>query len=92
MLSQLAQITVDPTSTGLPGVADWNKYIGWIAWGSAMLCVTAIMAGGALWGWGHLGGNAHANHRGRLGVIGGIIGAVAIGLAVSLVKALTGFV
>lgn len=91
MLQLLAQIQVDPSSSGFPSLTNINRYIGWVAWGSAMMCVLSIMVGGGFWGWGHFGGHASSSHRGRLGFIGGVIGATVIGMAVGLVKTLSGF-
>ena len=83
-----AQVVGAPDSAGLPGGALVGKVINWLMYLSLMACLGAIVFGAAMWRGGAKAGNSYKAEDGRQYVIGGAIGALITGLAVTLVNTL----
>ena len=84
----LAQVSGSPNSAGLPGGALIGKIVNWLMYVSLMACLGAVIFGAAMWRGGAKAGNSYKSEDGRNYVIGGAIGALITGLAVTLVNTL----
>ena len=82
----ITPVAADPT--GLPGGNLLETSLGWLGYIALAASVASLLAGGALWGLGQLGGNPQSAQRGRQLVIGGLIGALIAGAAFLLVNQL----
>lgn len=72
-----------PDSSG-PGFSLLTKVLGWTLYGALVACVIAVVAGGALWGFGQSsGGIGGREGQGKQMVLGGAIGAAICGVAVA---------
>lgn len=72
-----------PASGDLP---QTKQLAGWAIQFGLWACVGAILYGAGTWGLGQLGGNPQAAGKGKAYVIGGIVGAAVLGLAVPVVS------
>jgi len=88
--SVLAQIEVTPSNAGLPGAAFWQQVLGWLAWGGLAGSLASMLIGGAVWGLSHAGGQSHGVSRGKTFALGGMAGAILVGLAATIVNTLSG--
>ena len=86
----LAQIDVTPSNAGLPGAAFWQQVLGWLAWGGLAGSLASLLIGGAVWGLGHVNGNALGSSKGKMFALGGMAGAILVGLAATIVNTLAG--
>ena len=86
----VAQIQVTPSNDGLPGAAFWQKVLGWLAWGGLAGSLASMLIGGAVWGLSYAGGQAHGVSRGKTFALGGMAGAILVGLAATIVNTLSG--
>lgn len=86
--AQADPVSVAPTTSGLPGLELFLKLLGWLAqialWGS----LASILMGAAVWGLAHSSGYGNGSQNGRKMLIGGIIGALLVGLAPTMVNEL----
>jgi hypothetical protein len=84
----LAQVSVNPTSAGMPGANLIQQLLNWgqmiALWGS----VAALLAGAAMYGLSREGGSYGGASRGKTLAIGGAVGAVLAGLAPTAVNLL----
>lgn len=84
----LAQVTVTPTSEGMPGSALLQQMLGWLdqvaLWGS----LASILAGAAVYGLSQNSGNYAGGYRGKQLAVAGVIGAGLAGLAPTAVNLL----
>jgi hypothetical protein len=84
----LAQVSVSPTSAGMPGAHLINQLISWLSqlalWGS----LASILVGAAVYGLSKEGGHGVNATRGRMLAAGGAIGAILAGLAPTIVNML----
>lgn len=82
----LAQVTVSPTSAGMPGAQLLAQMLNWLAqlalWGS----LASILAGAAVYGLAQHAGNAYGATRGRSLALAGVLGAILAGLAPTVVN------
>lgn len=85
-----AQIDVTPSNEGLPGAAFWQQVLGWLAWGGLAGSLASLLIGGAVWGLGHASGHSMGASRGKLFALGGMAGAILVGLAATIVNTLSG--
>ncbi len=88
--SVLAQIKVTPSNAGLPGAAFWQQVLGWLAWGGLAGSLASMLIGGAVWGLSHAGGRSHGVSKGKTFALGGMAGAILVGLAATIVNTLSG--
>ena len=77
--------------TGPDGTAAfWQKVLGWLAWGGLAGSLASMLIGGAVWGLSYAGGQAHGVSRGKTFALGGMAGAILVGLAATIVNTLSG--
>ncbi len=89
-LSVIAQIDVTPTNEGLPGAAFWQQVLGWLAWAGLAGSLASLLIGGAVWGLSHAGGQSVGLSKGKMFALGGMAGAILVGLAATIVNTLSG--
>ena len=90
MASTLAQIDVSPSNEGLPGAEFWQQVLGWLAWGGLAGALASLLIGGMVWGLGHANGNSMGASKGKLFALGGMAGAILVGLSATIVNTLSG--
>lgn len=84
----LAQVQVNPNSTGMPGaqlvqqLLDWSQMVA--LWGS----LGALLVGAAMYGLAREGGSYSNASRGKGLAIGGVVGAILAGVAPTAVNLL----
>src|SRR5436309_4717074 len=82
----LADVSVDPTSTGLPGASLIQQLLNWLAqvalWGS----LASILAGAAVYGLSQNAGNYAGAYRGKQLAVAGVVGALLAGVAAAAVN------
>ncbi|MEW6476853.1 MAG: hypothetical protein AB1679_31740 [Actinomycetota bacterium] len=85
---QLAQVSVSPSSAGMPGAQLITQLISWLSqlalWGS----LASILVGAAIYGLSKEGGHGLHATRGRMLAVGGAVGAILAGLAPTIVNML----
>ncbi len=84
----LGQVTVSPTSSGMPGAALVQQLLNWLTqvalWGS----LASILVGAAAWGLSqNMGGYSNA-YRGKQLALAGVVGACLAGIAPTAVNLL----
>jgi hypothetical protein len=88
LLGALAQVHVDPDSSGMPGAELIQKLLNWAQmvalWGS----LAAILVGAAMYGLAREGGSYGGASRGKTLALGGVVGAILAGLAPTAVNML----
>lgn len=84
----LAQAATKAAEVGDTELGTLKKIISYALWIGLFACTAAMLYGGASWGLGGLGGNAGGQSRGKMYVICGAVGAVAVGLAIPLINGL----
>ena len=72
--------------TGLPGGDAAAKLIGGLMYLGLLACIGAVVIGATMWAWGSHSGNYRGSYAGRCVVIGGAVGALLIGAAVTIVN------
>ena len=84
----VAQVSVSPSSSGLPGGALMQQLLNWLAqvalWGS----VGSILLGAAIYGLSQHAGNYSGAYRGKQLALGGVVGACLVGIAPAVVNLL----
>ena len=83
-----AQVAGNPDAAGLPGATLVGKLVNWLMYLSLMACLGAVVFGAAMWRGGAKAGNSYKAEDGRQYVIGGAVGALITGLAVTIVNTL----
>lgn len=84
----LAQVQVNPSSSGMPGaqlvqqLLDWSQMVA--LWGS----LAALLVGAAMYGLAREGGNYSGASRGKGLAIGGVVGAILAGVAPTAINLL----
>lgn len=73
-------------NNSIPGTANIEQLVGGLMTLGLAACVTAVVIGGAAWGFGERRANFTYAHSGRRLVEGGLIGGLAVGAAVALVN------
>lgn len=86
----LAQVSVTPTTAGMPGANFLQQLLGWVAQMALWGCLISILGGGAYWGLSQHGGNSIGASKGKMLVLGGAIGAAVCGGASIIVNTLYG--
>ena len=88
MITILAQVSVTPTTAGMPGGELVQKLLNWTQmfalWGS----LAAVLVGAAMYGLAREGGSYSNASRGKGLAIGGLVGAVLAGIAPTAVNLL----
>lgn len=86
----LSQVTVSPSTAGMPGANFLQQLLSWVAQISLWGCLLSILGGGAYWGLSQHGGNSYGASKGKMLVLGGAIGAAVCGGAAIIVNTLYG--
>jgi hypothetical protein len=88
LTSLLAQVSVRPSTAGMPGGAFVQQLLGWLSqlalWGS----LASILVGAGLYGISQNTGNYAGGYRGKQLAAAGAVGAVLAGLAPTAVNLL----
>ena len=88
LVGVLAQVSVDPNSTGMPGADLIQRLLNWsqmlALWGS----LGALLIGAAMYGLAREGGSYGGASRGKTLAMGGIVGAILAGVAPTAVNML----
>lgn len=82
----LAQVSISPNDTGLPGIAALRTIVGAVMTFGLILSVLALIVSAVVWGLGSQSSNPHLAARGKVGVLAACGAAVICGAAVSLVN------
>ena len=84
----LADVSVTPTSAGMPGAALMQQLLNWLSqvalWGS----LASILGGAAIYGLSQNTGNYNGAYRGKQLASAGAVGAILAGLAPTVVNLL----
>ena len=84
----LAQVTVDPNTSGMPGAALIQQLLNWAQmlalWGS----LAELLIGAAMYGLAREGGSYGGASRGKTLALGGVVGAILAGVAPTAVNML----
>lgn len=84
----LAQVSVNPNSSGMPGADLIQQLLNWAQmlalWGS----LGALLVGAAMYGLAREGGSYGGASRGKTLALGGVVGAILAGLAPTAVNML----
>lgn len=87
-LDVIAQVTVSPSSDGMPGADLIQQLLNWgqmlALWGS----LAALLVGAAMYGLAREGGSYNGASRGKGLALGGVVGAILAGLAPTMVNML----
>ncbi len=88
LVGVLAQVSVDPNSTGMPGADLIQRLLNWsqmlALWGS----LGALLIGAAMYGLAREGGSYGGASRGKALAMGGVVGAILAGVAPTAVNML----
>lgn len=88
VLDVLAQVSVSPSSDGMPGADLIQQLLNWgqmvSLWGS----LAALLVGAAMYGLAREGGSYGGASRGKALALGGVVGAILAGLAPTAVNML----
>lgn len=88
LLGLLAQVTLTPTSSGMPGAGFAQTLLNWTGqialWGS----LASILIGAAIYGISQHVGNSYGASKGRTLALAGAIGAGLTGMAPTIVNLL----
>ena len=84
----LAQVSVSPTSSGMPGAELIQQLLGWLdqiaLWGS----LASVLVGAAIYGLSQNTGNYAGGYRGKQLAVAGLVGACLAGLAPTAINML----
>ena len=84
----LAQVSVSPNASGMPGAALIQQLWGWCQmvalWGS----LAALLSGAAMYGLARENGSYSGASRGKSLALGGVVGAIIAGIAPTAVNLL----
>ena len=87
-ISVLAQVSAQPSSTGMPGADLLQQLINWLAqialWGS----LSSVLVGAAIYGLAQQSGNYGGGYRGRQLALAGVVGACLAGVAPTAINML----
>ena len=88
LVGVLAQVSVDPNSTGMSGADLIQRLLNWsqmlALWGS----LGALLIGAAMYGLAREGGSYGGASRGKALAMGGVVGAILAGVAPTAVNML----
>lgn len=85
-LSRLADISVKPNPSGLPGMAALEKLVNGLAAIALLGCGAALVLGAAQWGLGQRSNNYSQAADGKTKMLYGIGGAFVVGAASALIN------
>ncbi|MCX5106599.1 DUF6112 family protein [Streptomyces sp. NBC_00439] len=79
-------IDIDPSSSGLPGIAQLRDIVGAVMTVGLFLSVLALIISAIVWGFGANSSNPHLASRGKTGVLVSCGAAILCGAAVTLIN------
>jgi uncharacterized membrane protein YwaF len=79
-------INVGTNATGLPGSAEVLSMLSGLRWYAVAICVIGVLIAAAAWAVGSHSDNLRWAHKGRLGVIVGVLSALIVGATPMLVN------
>jgi hypothetical protein len=82
----LAQVTVEPNPSGLPGGEALSSLVGGIAYYALIVVVAAFLAGMALMAFGSLSSNPRSSALGKATAVVSLLAAFGIGAAAAIVN------
>lgn len=82
----LAQVSISPNDTGLPGIASLRNIVGAMMTVGLVMSVLALIVSAVVWGFGANSSNPHLAGRGKVGVLVACGAAVLCGASVTLVN------
>lgn len=85
-LTVLADISIAPNSTGLPGIAQLRTIVGALMTVGLILGVLALIVSAIVWAMGANSSNPHLAGRGKIGVLVALGAAIICGASVALVN------
>lgn len=88
MWKALADVSVNPTSAGMPGAALIQQLLDWTQMVALWSSLGALLVGAALYGLAREGGSYSNASRGKALAIGGAVGAVLAGIAPTAINLL----
>ena len=84
----LAQVSVSPSSSGMPGGVLIQQLLGWLAQIALCGALASILVGAAVYGLSQNTGNYAGGYRGKQLALAGVVGACLAGLAPTVVNLL----
>jgi hypothetical protein len=87
-LGVLADVSVNPTTNGMPGADLLQTILNWLAQAALWGSLGSILAGAGLFWVGHHAGNYAGASRGKTLAVAGMVGACLAGVAPSAVNLL----
>jgi hypothetical protein len=88
LLPFVAQVSVSPDSSGMPGAQLIQRLLGWAQMVALWASLGALLAGAALYGLARESGNYSGASRGKSLALGGVVGAIIAGIAPAAVNLL----
>lgn len=86
-----AQVPDPAPDASIPGGAIISQVIGWAKYGALAICGIVVIAGGAMWAGGQHGGFGGGREAdGKKLVLGGLIGAVIVAIAITATNGVFG--
>ncbi|MEU2200591.1 DUF6112 family protein [Isoptericola sp. NPDC019482] len=82
----LADISIDPNTTGLPGISALRGIVGAVMTIGLILAILALIVAAIVWAFGSNTSNPHLSGRGKTGVLVAVGAAAVCGAAVTLVN------
>ena len=79
-------ISIDPNTTGLPGIAQLRTIVGAGMTIGLILSVLALIVSAVVWGFGSNSANPHLAGRGKIGVVVACGAAIICGASVTLIN------
>ena len=79
-------ISIDPNSSGLPGISQLRTIVGAAMTVGLILAVLALVLSAVVWAMGSNSSNPHLAGRGKLGVVIALGAAIVTGASVALVN------
>jgi hypothetical protein len=84
----IAQVSVSPSSSGMPGGALIQQLLGWLDQVALWGALASILVGAAIYGLSQNTGNYAGGYRGKQLAVAGVVGACLAGLAPTVVNLL----
>jgi hypothetical protein len=79
-------IHVTPSAAGMPGAALFARLLSWLAQAALFASVASILIGAGIWGLSKVTGNYDGGSKGLKLTLGGVAGALLVGVAPQLVN------
>ncbi|MEZ0109303.1 hypothetical protein ABH920_003313 [Catenulispora sp. EB89] len=87
VLSHAASVIPDPPPAAPVGSGAIGTLFSWLKWGALTCCAGAAVIGGCMIALGNTSRRAEMAERGKVTLFSSVVGAVVVGLAVTLITA-----